>query len=285
MNLPGDGSAISDNGRTQSCYSYRRLPQQDSSNDAANASAGGVLAVIPARGGSKGLPGKNVRPLAGLPLIAHSIRFAALCPEITRCIVSTDDEEIAAAARRYGGDVPFLRPAELARDETPALPVLQHACRETEKADGRRYEFVLLLQPTNPAREPGDVTRALEILRNDAHAAGVVSVSEPSFNPRSVCVEEKNHYLHRAFPGPAHERRQDAPRMLRINGVLYLFRRDYLMAASKLFAEGDLYRSLEIPDERGIDIDTLRDLQLAEVFIREGMVRLPWLNKGGKARA
>ncbi len=261
------------------------MPPKDSSSDAAKTSASGVLAVIPARGGSKGLPGKNVRPLAGLPLIAHSIRFAALCPEITRCIVSTDDEEIAGVARRYGGDVPFVRPAELARDETAALPVLQHACHKVEIQDGRRYDFVLLLQPTNPAREPGDVSRALETLRSDPRAVGVASVSEPIFNPRYVCVEERDYYLHPAFPGPVYDRRQDVPRMLRINGVLYLFRRDHLMKTSKLFTEGDLYRGLEIPDERAIDIDTLRDLQLAEVLIREGMVRLPWLEKGGKAGA
>lgn len=261
-----------------------RLPTQNS-NHAAKAPAGGVLAVIPARGGSKGLPGKNVRPLAGLPLIAHSIRFAALCPEITRCIVSTDDEEIAAVARRYGGDVPFRRPAELARDETAALPVLQHACREAEIQDGRRYGYVVLLQPTNPAREPADVSRALDILGSDPRAVGVASVSEPSFNPRYVCVEERDCYLHPAFPGPVYDRRQDVPRMLRINGVLYLFRREHLMKTSQLFAEGDLYRGLEIPDLRAIDIDTMADLQVAEVLVREGVVRLPWMEKGGGAGA
>ena len=92
-----------------------------------------MLAVIPARGGSKGLPGKNIRQFAGLPLIVHSIRMAELCREIDDCVVSTDSEEIAEVARKYGAKVPFLRPAELARDDTPMWPVLQHALHEMER--------------------------------------------------------------------------------------------------------------------------------------------------------
>src|SRR5215218_3886475 len=98
-------------------------------------SAHPILAIIPARGGSKGLPGKNIRPLAGLPLIAHSLRLAAMCPEITRCVVSTDDPAIADVARAHGGDVPFIRPRELAGDDTPMMPVLQHALSEVERAE------------------------------------------------------------------------------------------------------------------------------------------------------
>ena len=97
-----------------------------------------MLAIIPARGGSRGLPGKNIRPLVGLPLIVHSLRLAALCLEIDRCIVTTDSDEIAAVAKAYGGDVPFMRPAELARDDTPMMPVLRHALLEIERAEGRR---------------------------------------------------------------------------------------------------------------------------------------------------
>lgn len=96
-----------------------------------------VLAVIPARGGSKGLPGKNIRPFAGLPLIAHSILLAKMCPEIDRCVVSTDSEEIAQVARRFEAEVPFLRPGELARDGTPMWPVLRHALEAVETAVGQ----------------------------------------------------------------------------------------------------------------------------------------------------
>src|SRR6476659_10209617 len=113
-----------------------------------------VLAVVPARGGSKGLPGKNIRPLAGLPLLAHSLRAAALVPSVTRCIVSTDSPEIAAVARGAGGDVPFDRPTELAADETPMAPVLRHALAFVEEHEGAAYDYLLLLDPTSPVRRP-----------------------------------------------------------------------------------------------------------------------------------
>ena len=127
--------------------------------------------------------------------LAHSIRFAQLCPEIGRCIITTDDEEIANIAREAGGEVPFLRPPELAEDATPMLPVLQHAIRELEAREGKRYELVILLQPTSPFRLPEDVSRALQIMEKDHDAVGVVAVSVPAFNPRVVCVEENGGYL------------------------------------------------------------------------------------------
>src|SRR4051812_8742805 len=112
------------------------------------------LAVVPARGGSRGLPGKNVRPLAGLPLLVHSLRCAALAPDVTRTVVSTDSAEIAQVARAHGADVPFLRPAELATDEAPMMPVLAHAVAAVEAEEGRAYGSVLLLDPTSPGRTP-----------------------------------------------------------------------------------------------------------------------------------
>src|SRR5690242_20745886 len=104
-----------------------------------------VLAIIPARGGSKGLPGKNIRLLAGLPLIAHSIIFSRLCADITRTVVSTDSKEIAEIARRYGADLPFMRPAELAQDDTSMWPVLRHALQFIEEKEKLAYDFVILL--------------------------------------------------------------------------------------------------------------------------------------------
>ena len=127
-------------------------------------SAPRVLAVIPARGGSKGLPGKNIRPLSGLPLIGHSIRAAALVPSLSRCIVSTDDQTIADVARGLGGDVPFLRPAELAEDSTPMAPVLQHALRAVEESGDEPYDALLLVDPTSPVREPAQIDDAVRRL-------------------------------------------------------------------------------------------------------------------------
>ena len=235
-----------------------------------------TVAIIPARGGSKGLPGKNVRLLAGLPLIAHSIRFAHLCPEIERCIVSTDSEEIAESARSVGGEVPFLRPMELAQDSTPMLPVLQHAIGEMELQEGKRYELVVLLQPTSPFRLPEDFSRALQIMNQDSNAIGVVSVSTPTFNPRVVCVEEKNGYLDWAFDRKMYTRRQEAEPVFRINGMLYIWRRDYLMDCSVDQLYASPHRVLVVPEERALDIDSLHDFQVGEALLKAGMLQLPW---------
>jgi CMP-N,N'-diacetyllegionaminic acid synthase len=236
-----------------------------------------LLAVIPARGGSKGLPGKNVCPLGGLPLIAHSLRCAAMTPEIDRCIVSTDDSGIADVARQHGGDVPFLRPAELAQDDTPMMPVLQHALQTMEELDGRRYESLLLLDPTSPGRTPDDIARALTMLDEDPEAVGVVSVSEPRFNPRWVCVEPQDGYMAQAFAAHSFTRRQDVPPVYRINATLYLWRRDYLLGVQEDRWMSGKQRMLIIPESRAVHIDELADFQLAELELQAGMLPLPWL--------
>ena len=223
-----------------------------------------------------GLPGKNLRPLAGLPLIVHSIRMAAMTPEIDECVVSTDSGEISGVARSHGGNVPFIRPAELAADTTPTMPVLLHALLEVERATGKKFESVLLLQPTNPSRLPEDVTTAVALLENSPEAAGVVAVSEPAFNPRWVCVEEREGFLARSFATSSYERRQDVPPVYRINGLLYLWRRSHILApgADPWAAP---HKMLVVPEDRVIDIDTAHDLQRAELMLREGMIRVPWL--------
>jgi N-acylneuraminate cytidylyltransferase len=242
-----------------------------------------VLAVIPARSGSKGLPGKNLRSLAGLPLIAHSILLAKLCPEIDRCVVSTDSEEIAAVARLHGAEAPFLRPATLATDETPMWPVLQHAVREMEERDGKHFGSVLLLQPTAPCRLPEDVSRGIALLEADMSAVGVVAVSEPEFNPRWVCVEEQNGYMKRLIPeSTGYSRRQDVPPVYRINGLLYLWRRDHVVNATAPGYDNQPHCMLVVPEIRASDVDTARDLAMIELLLREGLIQLPWLASSGK---
>jgi N-acylneuraminate cytidylyltransferase len=234
-----------------------------------------LLAIVPARGGSKGLPGKNVKPLAGLPLVAHSIRCAAMCPEITRAIVSTDDATIADVARAHGGDVPFVRPAELARDDTPMMPVLRHALEAIEAAEGQRYDAVLLLDPTSPGRHPEDVARAVTILQTDATAEGVIACSRPSFNPFWVGVVERDGYMASAFAGDERcTRRQDVPPFLRINGALYLWRRAFVREGTW---PGGRQRLLEIPEARALSIDDAYEFALAELLVGAGLVKLPWL--------
>ena len=244
----------------------------------ANLSLRPLLAVIPARGGSKGLPGKNLRSLSGLPLIAHSILLTKLCPEIDRCIVSTDSEQIAAVARDYGAEVPFLRPAELAEDDTPAWAVLQHAIHEMETLDRKQFASLLLLQPTAPCRLPEDVTRALNMLDGDSAAVGVVAVSEPEFNPRWVCVEQRGGYMKQMFQGSeSYTRRQDVPPVYRINGLLYLWRREHVLNAPAPRYNHWPHKMLVVPELRSGDVDTAHDLVMIELLVREGLVQLPWL--------
>lgn len=240
-------------------------------------SAPRLLAVIPARGGSKGLPGKNVRPFLGLPLIAHSIRFARLCPEIDRCIVSTDSPAIADVARQFGGEVPFLRPAELAGDETPLWPVLRHAVATLEERDRWRYDEVLLLDPTSPAREPDDVSQALGRLRAGPDADGIISVSRPTFNPIWHCVVERDGWMADLVEdGGRYARRQDVPTVYRINGVLYIWRAAFVRSETSSWRQSTRQLIFEIPELRAMSIDTLEEFEQAEVLIRSGLVKLPW---------
>ena len=234
-----------------------------------------ILAVIPARGGSKGLPGKNIRPLAGLPLIVHSLKLAAMCPQIARCIVTTDDPKIREVVLAHGGDAPFLRPPELARDDTPMTPVLTHALLEIERLEGRKYGSLLLLDPTSPGRIPDDVTRAVALLDGDSACHGVMACSKPTFNPFFVGVVEKGGYMAPAFEGPEYQRRQDAPTFFRINGSLYLWRRDFIERGASWRDEP--HRVLEIPEVRAFSIDDLYEFQVAEQLIAAGLVELPWL--------
>ena len=142
-----------------------------------------VLAVVPARGGSKGLPRKNLAPFLGRPLIEWSIRAGLEAETVTRTLVTTDDEEIAAAARAAGADVPFLRPAELAEDHVLDLPVFQHVIRWLDEAEGYRPDLVVQLRPTSPIRPDGVVDRAVRLLLDDDGADSVRAVVPPPSNP------------------------------------------------------------------------------------------------------
>lgn len=236
----------------------------------------GVLAVVPARGGSKGLPGKNIRPFAGLPLIAHSILLAKLCPDVGRCVVSTDSEEIAAVARGFGAEVPFLRPAGLAGSDTPMWPVLRHALNALDP-EGARYGYVLLLDPTSPTRLPGHVRDALRRLKSAPSADGIISASRPEFNPLWHCVAERKGWMVDVFPqGASYSARQDAPALYRINGLLYLWRAEFLRR-SPSWRPGGRHLLYETPEERACSIDDLAQFRRMEVLVQSGLIPLPWL--------
>ena len=227
-----------------------------------------VLGVITARGGSKGLPGKNLRVLAGKPLIAHTIDTARESKAFDRLILSTDDDAIAAAGRSQGCDVPFMRPAELARDETPHLPVLQHAVAWLAAHDNYTPDAVMILQPTSPLRRAVDIRESVGLLESSG-ADSVVSVSEvpAHFNPmRTLRIDEQGFATLFVTGEPVRRRinrRQDMPAAWTMNGAIYLFRTSVLSAA-----EPSLYgartAAYVMPQEFSVSIDSLDDWSDAE---------------------
>lgn len=228
-----------------------------------------ILAVIPARGGSKGVPRKNIRPVCGKPLIAYSIETALTVRHLLhRIIVSTDDAEIAKISRRYGAEVPFMRPPELAEDKAPTLPVLQHAVRFVEEQDKICLDWILLLQPTSPCRTSEDILAALDL----AHAGGcdsIISVVQVATHPLFIKRIENDRLLpfSESFAEKEGARRQDArpPAYVR-NGAIYLTRRDVLMERNSIW--GGFIRPYVMPPERSVNVDSELDLIMAELMLR-----------------
>jgi CMP-N-acetylneuraminic acid synthetase len=220
-----------------------------------------ILGVIPARGGSKGIPNKNLTLLGGRPLLAYTADAVTDSTLLTRTIVSTDDARIADCARSMGLDVPFMRPPALAGDDVPMLPVLQHAL-ETLEADGFTADIVVLLQPTSPLRRGEHIDAAVTWLQR-AGGDSVVSVVEVphQFNPTSVMRMEEG-LLKPFLDGPTATRRQDKPRVYARNGPAVLATR------VEVIKEGSLYGRQSWPlvmsPEDSLDIDTAWDLRLVE---------------------
>jgi CMP-N-acetylneuraminic acid synthetase len=217
-----------------------------------------TVAVIPARGGSRGLPGKNLRSLGREPLIAHTIRAGLGAHGVDRVLVSTDDEAIASVARGCGAEVPFLRPAALAEDATPTAPVVEHAVRQLESA-GAAVDVVVTLQPTSPLRAAALVDAALDLLATSG-ARSVVTVT-PLGHPASVIGSlDGGRFLACPLPADADVRRQAAPSGVRITGAVYVTRRD-LLAEGRLL--DDAPAALLTDGDATIDIDDLAGLRAA----------------------
>lgn len=238
-----------------------------------------ILAVIPARGGSKGLPGKNIRLFMGLPLVAHSILFARMCPEIDRCIVSTDSSDIARVARDFSAEVPFSRPPELSEDDTPLWPVLRHALSAIEEQEKSSYDALLLLDPTSPGRQPADLIAMCSRLQTNQQADGVISVARPAFNPIWHCITEKDGWMENLISeGASYDRRQDVPKVYRIDGSLYLWRARFVRQERESWRSGGRYLLHEVPDLSAWSIDTEEQFEVAELLVKSGKVSLPWLS-------
>lgn len=227
-----------------------------------------VLGVVTARGGSKGIPGKNLRLLAGKPLLAYTLEAAARSGALDRLILSTDDPAIADTGRSYGCETPFVRPADLARDETPHLPVMQHAVRWLAEHDGYRPDAVLILQPTSPLRRPEDIRASIRLLETSG-GDSVVSVSEvpAHVHPmRTLRLDDQDAAVLFVTGEPVRRRinrRQDLPPAWAMNGAIYVFRTPVLFAGEPSLY-GDRAVAYRMPSEFGISIDDLDDWAAAE---------------------
>ena len=231
--------------------------------------ARGVLGVVTARGGSRGLPGKNTRTLGGKPLIAHTIEAALASGVFDRLILSTDDERAAAVARELGCEVPFMRPAELARDNTPHLPVMIHAAAWLRDHERYQPEWTMILMPTSPFRRPRHIREAVELAMTSG-ADSVVSVEEmpEHFHPLRAVSVDKDGWT-RLFVGnePVRHRpvrRQGLPPAAVLNGAIYLFRTALLFDATQPTFYGDRVAAYRMEAPYGHNIDTAADWDEAE---------------------
>ena len=223
-----------------------------------------ICAIIPARGGSKGVPGKNIRPLCGHPMIAFSIVAALSCNEIERVIVSTDSEEIAKIAKSYGAEVPFLRPPELSGDTSPAIDYVSHAFKKMEETDSYSPEFMVLLLPTTPLRETHLVDQAITLLKEAPDATGLRSVHELPEPPQKMMALEDG-YLTGFFPDDPRPEYFNLPRQLfptayHPNGYVEIVRRDTILDDGTLYGS----RILGAVTPFSVEIDVPEDFDYLE---------------------
>jgi CMP-N,N'-diacetyllegionaminic acid synthase len=224
-----------------------------------------ILAVIPARGGSKGMPRKNVRLLCGRPLIAYTIEAALSSKLIDRVVVSTEDEEIAEISQKYGAEV-ISRPIELAQDDTPSLPIHQHAIGHLEEMEGYRPKIIVILQPTSPLRLVEDVDRAIEGFLN-GKCDSIASVCEVEHPLQWMYTLEGGRLKPVIKEGENVTRRQDAAEVYRLNGAIYVTSRDMIMKENRVL--GRDIGTYIMPLERSVDIDTELDFTLAGLLMKE----------------
>lgn len=228
-----------------------------------------ILGVITARGGSKGIPGKNIKLLWEKPLIAYTIEAALASRFLTRCIVSTDSQEIAEISKKYGADVPFLRPTELAQDKSTSMAVVQHALNWLKQNQEEEYDYLMILQPTSPLRTARDIDECIKKII-DTKADSVMSMIElENFALEKIKRIENDVIV--PFDNTNKEGKQSTPRQFldkayRRNSAIYLTKVDLIMR-SDLF--GKISRPYIMPIERSVDINEPADLELAEFYLKK----------------
>lgn len=227
-----------------------------------------ILGIIPVRGGSKSIPGKNMKDFLGKPLMAWTIETARKSGVLDRLIVSTDDEELASIAIKYKAEIPFMRPVELAQDITPTLPVLQHAVKWLKEKENYEPNLVLLLEVVSPTKRPRHIKEAVKLFIKDEDADSLITVTEApaQYNPHWLMRLDEKGYA-KLFTGEELKdiipRRQSLPKVYAKNGAFYLFKTDCLFRdPPSLF--GDRAKLYIIDSEYNIDIDQPEDWPIAE---------------------
>jgi CMP-N-acetylneuraminic acid synthetase len=235
-----------------------------------------ILAIIPARGGSKSIPRKNIRSFAGHPLIAYSIAAGLAAEAVTRLLVSTDDEEIAAVARRYGAETPFLRPPEFAKDQTPDLPVFQHALHWLEQHEGYRPEIVVQLRPTSPLRQVWHIDQAVYRLLERPEADSVRAVCVPFQNPFKMWRIDSDGFMQpliqTGYSEPYNLPRQALPDVYWQTGYVDATWADTILKKNSM--TGEYILPLIVDPGDWIDIDSPSDWRNAERLLETGEIKL-----------
>ncbi|CEN21730.1 cytidylyltransferase domain-containing protein [Paraclostridium sordellii] len=223
-----------------------------------------VLAIIPARAGSKGIKDKNIIDLNGKPLIAHSIEAGLKSKYINKVVVSTDGEKIAKIAKDYGAEVPFLRPKHLATDTAKTIDCVIH-CIEELKKNGEEYDYVVLLQPTQPLRQPWHIDEAFELIikRNED---SLVSISKVKDHPVLMRTIDKNGYAINLLEGSSTKRRQEFPDFYKVNGAIYINKINENLNYDTSFNDNKLVYMMD--EQYGIDIDDMLDMEIAKLLIK-----------------
>lgn len=221
-----------------------------------------VLAIIPARGGSKGVPRKNVRSVGGKPLIAWTVTSALAATTIDRIILSSDDAEIIETARQWGCEIPFIRPPDLATDTASMLDVIHHAVDHC----GSGFEWVVLLQPTSPLRSPDDIDATVNACIQ-AHAPAAVTVTPSDKSPFWMYFRGDSGLMKPILDDPRNlsYRRQDLPPAYALNGAVYVARRDWLKGRTSFLSPETICHVM--PRDRSIDIDTEFDISMLEAYL------------------
>lgn len=230
---------------------------------------GHILGVIPARGGSRGVPLKNIRPLMGKPLILYTIEAAQKAKTLDACLVSTDSEEIAQIANKAGAWVPFLRPAQLATDESPTWATLRHAILVYEELTGKRVHSVVTLQPTTPLRLPEDIDGAVRLyMEEQPDADCLISACEVGHMHPITLYHKDGIWLRPFLPGENHtRRRQEWEKVFWRNGAVYISKRELVMAGQRVVGNRPLL--YEMPACRSVSIDNEEDFKKAELRLME----------------